>query len=228
MRRISIKRKGFTLVEMVLVLAITLLIGSVVAGVCLAVSNSFITTYNIDDSSDYAMLYAKGFENSFLTYTQADGVVGSSWKWYIANPGGKSGNIPTLTRQKTTDATSAEAVFNPTNMNSASGENSKWAVAMFYKYDEDTACVNYRIFVRDNYSNTNYVSRYDGCFWIPRIEECADYDGVGGARAVELAGEPLSATLLGSEKYGFTPAQCTQIAAGIDSEYKEEIIFTWG
>ena len=228
MRRLSGKNKGFTLVEMVLVLAITILIGSVVAGVCLAVSNSFITTYNIDDSSDYAMLYAKGFENSFLTLSQADGATGSSWKWYIANPAGKSGNIPTLTRQTASGPSSATAVFNPTNMNSASGENSKWAVAMFYKYDEETACVNYRIFVRDNYSNTNYVSRYDGCFWIPRIEDCATYDGVGGERTVELAGEPLSSTLLKSEKYGFTETQCNQIQAGIDSTYQEEIVFVWG
>lgn len=226
MRRISTKNKGFTLVEMVLVLAITILIGSVVAGVCLAVSNSFITTYNIDDSSDYAMLYAKGFENSFLTYCQADAVEGSSYKWYITNPAGKSGNVPTLT--KATADGSGSAVFDPANMNAGDGENAKWSIAMFYKFDEDNACVLYRIFVRDNYSNTNFVSRYDGSFWIPHFEDCADYDGVGGARTVELAGEPLSSTLLKSEKYGFTETQCNQIQAGIDSTYQEEIVFVWG
>ncbi len=226
MRRISSKKKGFTLVEMVLVLAITILIGSVVAGVCMSISNSFITTYNIDDSSDYAMLYAKGFENSFLTLSQADGASGSSWKWTIANPAGKHGNIPTLTRA-TADGT-ATPVFNPANMNSASGENSKWSVAMFYKYDEDTACVDYRIFVKDNYSNNEYVNRYDGSFWIPRIEDCAKYDGVGGNRTVEIVGEELTEDTLKSDKYGFTQTEVDQIASALDSDYKDECVFYWG
>lgn len=226
MRRISSKKKGFTLVEMVLVLAITLLIGSVVAGVCMSISNSFITTYNIDDSSDYAMLYAKGFENSFLTLSQADGASGSSYKWTIANPAGKSGNVPTLTRA-TADGTST-AVFNPANINSASGDRSKWSVAMFYKYDEDTACVDYRIFVKDNYSNNEYVNRYDGSFWIPRIEDCAKYDGVGGNRTVEIVGEELTEDTLKSDKYGFTQTEVDQIASALDSDYKDECVFYWG
>ena len=226
MRRISRKKKGFTLVEMVLVLAITILIGSVVVGVCLAVSNSFITTYNIDDSSDYAMLYAKGFENSFLTLSQADGAVGGSWKWYIADPAGKSGSIPTLTRQ-TADGASA-AVFNPANMNSASGDTSKWAVAMFYKYDEATACVDYRIFVKDNYSNNEYVNRYDGSFWIPRLEDCARYDGVGGNRTVEIVGDPLNEDTLKSAKYGFTQNEVDQISSALDEDFKDEVVFVWG
>ena len=226
MRRISRKKKGFTLVEMVLVLAITILIGSVVAGVCLAVSNSFITTYNIDDSSDYAMLYAKGFENSFLTLSQADGAVGGSWKWYIADPACKSGSIPTLTRQ-TADGASA-AVFNPANMNSASGDTSKWAVAMFYKYDEATACVDYRIFVKDNYSNNEYVNRYDGSFWIPRLEDCARYDGVGGNRTVEIVGDPLNEDTLKSAKYGFTQNEVNQISSALDEDFKDEVVFVWG
>ena len=99
---------------------------------------------------------------------------------------------------------------------------------MFYKYDEDTACVDYRIFVKDNYSNNEYVNRYDGSFWIPRIEDCAKYDGVGGNRTVEIVGEELTEDTLKSDKYGFTQTEVDQIASALDSDYKDECVFYWG
>ena len=52
MRKQTKNKKGFSLVEMVLAIAIIILIGGVIAGICASISNSFITTYNIDDSSD--------------------------------------------------------------------------------------------------------------------------------------------------------------------------------
>lgn len=233
MKKISRKKKGFTLVEMVLVLAITVMLGGIIAGVCAAISNSFITTYNIDDSADYAMLYAKGFENSFLTYSQATWESKAYWKWEIVNPSGAPGTVPTLTAYAGSTAagtgTTAYAVFDPTNlMTSPPSSKSKWAISMFYKYDPENCYVNYRIFVKDNYSNTNYVTRYDGGFWLPRFEDCAKYDNVEGTRTVEINGESLTAATLKSAKYGFTDDDVAQIANGIDPTYKDTIVFYYG
>ena len=66
-------KKGFTLVELLLSLAIICMIGGVIAGLCASIGSSFGTTYNLNDSADYAALFGKGFENSFLAITQGKG-----------------------------------------------------------------------------------------------------------------------------------------------------------
>lgn len=220
------KKKGFSLLEMVLVIAIVVLIGGVIAGVCAAISNSFITTYNIDESADYAMLYSRGFENSFLAITQSDGASGNVWKWWIENPRGLSGKIPTLMYEKP-DGTK-DAVFNPHFMTSSDpGDNNKWGVSMFYYYDSANECVLYRIFIKDNYDNTGYVNRYDGSFWVPRFMERAEKAGVDGGRRVDLYGNQLSETTM-KNVYGYTQDEVNQIANAWDNNYKDGIQFTWG
>lgn len=238
MRKINRKKKGFTLVEMVLVLAITVMLGGIIAGVCASISNSFVTTYNIDDSTDYAMLYAKGFENSFLTNCQAD-MEGSSEhaiKWRITNPAGEVGSVPTLSMimldTEGNDGT-AVPVFEPQNLYSVSStEKSKWAVSMFFKYDQANSYIDYRIFVKDNMSgSSNYVTRYDGGFWIPRMEDCAKYDGKLGSRTVEVVGTPLTKTNLTDQDgpYKFTEAEWAMIGDNaMDPDYKDTLVFYFG
>ena len=237
MKKINRKRKGFTLVEMVLVLAITVMLGGIIAGVCASISNSFLATYNIDDATDYAMLYAKGFENSFLTNCQADteGSEGKCIKWRITNPGGEAGSVPTL-KMITLDSEGNDgpgtAVFDPANLYSVSStEKSKWAVSMFYKYDEENAYVEYRIFVKDNLGNSKYVTRYDGGFWIPRMEDCAKYDNKEGLRYVEVVGSSLTKDTLTAEAgpYKYTEAEWALIGNNaMDSDYKDTIVFYFG
>jgi len=237
MKKINRKRKGFTLVEMVLVLAITVMLGGIIAGVCASISNSFLATYNIDDATDYAMLYAKGFENSFLTNCQADmeGSAGHCLKWRITNPGGEAGTVPTLKvivlDEDGNDGTGT-AVFDPANLYSVSStQKSKWAVSMFYKYDEENCYIDYRIFVKDNLGNSKYVTRYDGGFWIPRLEDCAKYDNVEGTRHVEVVGTALTHDNLTNPagQYQFTEEEWALIGDGaMDADYKDTIVFYFG
>ena len=70
MRRIHSSKRGFTLVEMMLALAIITIIGWTTVALMIAIKDSFMTTYNTNDSSDYALLYSNGFENSYLAHTQ--------------------------------------------------------------------------------------------------------------------------------------------------------------
>ena len=225
MRKQIKNKKGFSLLEMVLAIAIILLIGGVIAGICASISNSFVTTYNIDDSSDYAMLYARGFENSFLAYSQSkNGAKNQAYTWRIKDATGLSNTVPTLTTKGSGD----EAVFNPQFLgkDDPSGK-AKWNVSMFFKYDEDTTCVLYRIFIKDNYA-VGGISRYDGSFWIPRLEECAKYDGVGEGRVVETSGgDPLDEDTM-KDKYKYTDSEIAQIANGLDDSYSDLITFVWG
>ena len=237
MKKIYRRKKGFTLAEMVLVLAIVVMLGGIIAGVCASISNSFLSTYNIDDSTDYAMLYAKGFENSFLTNSQMDveGASGKSLKWTIVNPGGEVGSVPTLTMitlDEDGNDGAGTAVFDPANLYSVSStQKSKWSISMFYKYDPANCYVDYRIFVKDNLGNSKYVTRYDGGFWIPRLEDCSKYDNVEGLRTVEVVGTSLTKTNLTdpSGKYKFTDEEWALIGDGaMDPDYKDTIVFYYG
>lgn len=225
MRRHNKNKFGFSLLEMVLAIAIIVLIGGVIAGICASISNSFVTTYNIDESADYAMLYARGFENSFLATTQLDASSGNSWEWTIANPKGLNGTTPLLTVKKPDDST--EPVFNPRFMTSddASDDN-KWGISMFYMYDDTNEVVYYRVFIKDNYQS-NFVSRYDGSFWVPRLMERAERAGAGG-RSVTVSGNKLDAPTL-KNVYGFSDDEVAQLGSNaLDDDYKDVIKFVWG
>ena len=117
MKEIKKSKKGFTLVEVLLSLAIIMMIGGVIAGLCASIGSSFATTYNINDSADYAMLFGKGFENSFLSITQGAGVATQTWTWYMSKPGetGSTVNVPTLMVKDSKG--SAIPVFRPQFLN---------------------------------------------------------------------------------------------------------------
>lgn len=217
-------KKGFTLVEMVLSLAIICLLGTVIAGVCAQISSSFSTTYSIDDSADYALLYARGFENSFLANTQGGGTSGNVWKWYVNDPSDHKSTVPTL-RVITPDGVDS-AVFEPKFIGNTT-TSYKWSVRMFYKYDETNHVVKYRMFLKDNFSKTHYIYMYDGDFWLPRFTERADYAGVKDSRKIVLSGESMiQATFKNS--YGYTDEEINTIKKYFDKTYKSTIEYHWG
>ena len=209
-------KKGFTLVEMILSVAIICLIGGVIAGVCAAISNSFATTYSIDDSADYAMLYAKGFENSFLANTQPKV---TSLQWEISNPKSDSTKFPTLMFGPT--GKPKKPVFEPKFLGNTSTDY-KWRMAMFFYYDAETETVNYRIFLADAYSKTNFIYMYDDGFWVPRFSERTGK----GSKTIKVEGTSLSKTVLKS--YGFTDAQLNQLPSKIfdESKYMTKITYS--
>ncbi len=223
MNRLRKNRKGFTLVEMILVVAIVSLLGVVIAGVCASISSSFGTTYNIDDSADYAMLYSRGFENSFLANTQGSGSAGNKWKWYVNDPKDGLSSVPTL-RVVTPDGHNS-AVFQPKFIGNTT-TNYKWSIRMFYFFDDTDKVVYYRIFLKDNFSKTHYIYMYDGKFWVPRFEERATYAGADG-RSIKVTGDPMIENTF-KTKYGYTNEEYESIKKYMDKNYKSTIEYTWG
>jgi len=219
MNKVSKNKKGFTLVEMLLALAIICLIGGVIAGICVSISNSFLTTYKIDDSADYALLYSKGFENSFLANTQGAGSSNDEWTWYVD----QSGNISELKMEDPEDK--INTVFHPQFMGGASG-GAKWDVYMFFKFDSDKNVVNYRIFMKDNAVDTSFIYTYDGNFWVPRFGQRADFAGVKDSRKISVSGVPMNGTTF--KNYGFSTEELNSIAGQMDPEYKSVITYNWG
>ena len=225
MIRKSKKRVGFTLVEMILSIAIILMVGGVIAGVCVSISNSFVTTYNVDDSADYAMLYARGFENSFLKYSQVDGSsnAGKTCSWYI-EPDASSG-VPLLVRENSGGTT--EPVFQPNFMSTGNPSKPKWVVCMFYSFDSANKVVEYRIFVKDNYSDTDFMYRYDGSFWVPRFEDRAKAANVAGTRSIDTTqGDELNATTLAA--YGIAAGTYPSEWLDDGDKFTDKIVYNWG
>ena len=149
MKRFNKHKFGFSLVEMVLVLAIVCLLGGIIGGLCIAISNSFITTYNIDDSADYALLFSRGFENSFLSKTQ--GASNTVSTWYV-NGSESISSYPTLRLKQ---GTNDQAVFEPQYLGGSDGTY-KWDILMYYKWDAASERVLYCVLLKDNKAGTDF------------------------------------------------------------------------
>jgi type II secretory pathway pseudopilin PulG len=229
------RKKGFSLVEMVLAIAIVVMIGGVIAGLCASISNSFITTYNIDDASDYALLYAKAFENSFIANSQVydsdhASLKGMTWKWYVNDPE-NDGNSDVPTLRVVTPNKVDSAVFTPTHMGN-SATSYKWSVRMFYKYNSTDNSVDYVIFIKDAYTDTNFVYMYEDRFWLPRYADRATFCGVEATRKVEVKGDEMKKTTFqsGSDLAKYTNDQYARIQTYVDAHpgYYSAIEYTWG
>ena len=215
MKMINKNKKGFTLVEMMLSLAIIMLIGGVVVSLVVSISNSFNTTYNIDDSADYAMLYAKGFENSFLANSQKGGASGSNCYWVVNTD---STTVPTL-KVKTADASDPVPVFDPQFLGTE-GSDYKWEILMFYKWDEANECVLYRVLLKDNFNSTGFTYMYDGSFWVPRYTDRKTNNGASN-RKIVTDGEGMTAEYLTTKGFDSSMFSTEQL----DGSYKSMIYY---
>ncbi len=178
MKHFRNSKRGFTLVELLLAMAIITIIGWTTVALMIAIKDSFMTTYNVNDSADYALLYANGFENSFLAATQ-------------------NGTKATF-RIRETDSVlcadySSNEVFQPSQMKTVRLKDKatvdKWKVRMYFKFQEDASDptklstsqgIKYKIFVLDNYYSPNLkvMSVYEGTIWPPHVS------GISGNKIV--------------------------------------------
>lgn len=167
MKRIHNSKRGFTLVEMMLALAIITIIGWTTVALMIATKDSFMTTYNTNDSASYALMYANGFENSFLEHTQN----GKPGKFGTTQGDGTGTNDSVL------EQADGVPVFKPrqlktTNVNSKKTVD-KWLIRMYFHTDATDASqtVKYKIIVVDNYYSPTpkVMCTMDGSVWPPHL-----------------------------------------------------------
>ena len=186
------------------------------------------------------MLYAKGFENSFLACTQGAGSAGKTWEWYISNPKGNGGHPSLMVKEPS----GTREVFTPQHIGNSTTP-SKWSVFMFFAKEEHgpatskSVLIKYRIFIKDNYSRTDYIYRYDGSFWVPRFQERAEQAGASGRKIQALKTTQDSNSLPMTKKtftdsYGFTDGSgaLSAIESSLEAEgaakYYSKIQYVWG
>ena len=160
MMQVHKNKRGFTLVEMMLALAIITILGWTTVALMMVVKNSFMTTYNTNDSADYAVMYANGFENAYLAHTQNN----TDGKFYVAPTGSvlmqsDTKEVFTSRQMKTTNLTTKKVV-------------DKWNIRVFFNVTDTDASqiVKYKVYVLDNYYSPNKVmSVYEGSVWAPHM-----------------------------------------------------------
>ena len=185
MKRVSKNKKGFTLIEMMLSIAIIMIISGLFVTLIVAIKNSYLSVYNADDSADYAMLFAQGFENSFLSCAQRSDL-SSSVTYYVANSH----------LYKEVSGT-PELVFSTTQNKVASQDGyikDKWDIKMDYEWDSSKNSVKYTITIIDNYyAPGNVCCVYESYVGLPHFDNGSISVGtktVGGASVPSITFTP--------------------------------------
>ena len=184
-------KKGFTLLEMMLSIAIVTIVSGCLVSLMIGIKDSYINTYNSDDSTDYAMLFAQGLENSVLATVQDhDGhpVSDATWKVGLVT-GGDGAKHTVLLRNGT-------AVFDMKQMSvtpkGSATPVDKWTITLEFdpttqingtnKGGPTNGMVKYTIKVYDNYYNPGVLKcTYNGGFLLPHFD-----NGTITATATEL------------------------------------------
>ena len=108
----------------------------------------------------------------------------------------------------------------------------KWSVRMFYKYESSDNSVSYIIFIKDAYTNSDFVYIYEDRFWLPRYDDRATFCGDESTRAVELEGDEMKKTTFqsGSALAKYSDSQYERIEDYVDAHegYKSGIKYVWG
>ena len=156
MKLINKSKKGFTLLEMMLSIAIILCLSGLLVILIISIKSSFMTVYNQNDSADYAVLQGRGFEQSFLGNVCFD----------------RSIDTFTYTINNNKLTCNSRPVFEPAQSKTQNGTKDKWKIEMYYTYEEADKMVKYKIYVYDNYYNPGKLAyTYNGGFLLPHYDK---------------------------------------------------------
>lgn len=147
----KVNKQGFTLIEMLLAIAIAMIICGLFITLIIAIRSSYYRSYNDSDCADIAQMYGAALENQVLYDIQN----GLSDKIYIDSNGILTNQLGTITFDLIDD-------FNRTST------EQKWDIRMMCLYDPATCEFRYRFWFVDKYVDTDYLHyTYEGSFWIP-------------------------------------------------------------
>lgn len=190
-------KRGFTLLELMLVIAIILLISGVFVTMLITIKNSFRTVYNQNDSADYSMLFARGFEQAFISAVYHD--TGDTKNEFNVESSGGEYKL----------CMNGNPVFEPTQNKAKGGSVDKWKIDMGYKWDPSNRMVYYKIYVWDNYYESEKITYiYSSGFMLPHYSENLGKIETSGSAILAAGEEGYKA---GDEDYlskiTFTPKQ---------------------
>lgn len=197
----KVNKKGFTLVEMLLAIAIMLLISGLFVSLIMSVRDSFYQVYNDDDSTDYATLYAQALENQLLYDAQNGftGVYGINNDYIFTSISDSDNN------QFSPDNNSFAELQ---NFNASRTQGTKWNIYMEASVDNKLNVVNYTFYLVDCYSKPNQnrlIQSHSGSIWLfshseefmlegvttPSVKVIAPLGGVTSFTAVDKVGNSI-------------------------------------
>lgn len=157
-------KKGFTLLEMMLSIAIIVLVSGLFVSLILATKDSYYRTYNRNDSTDYAALYSQALENQILRDWQMMPTISEGEVCYGITRDGTSA----LGREVGSSFTSPTPIFNLSQMTNKDG-NIKWEIYIGnVSWDDTNNKLTYTIYIVDNYLNPGSLqSTYTSTIWLP-------------------------------------------------------------
>ena len=177
-------KKGFTLVEVMLAIAIVMLISGLFVSLIIATHDSYYTTYNYNDSTDYCQMFAKIIQDKVQADRQDTSFTTGSRK-YVMNssicqfcPSGSTTPVVEMPRVLARDGAVPKWVFCVTGV----------------RFNEDTGMCDIDITVVDSVHNPGEILyTYTFGFYVPnyqsdhkvKIEQGNNTQYVDGATTVD-------------------------------------------
>ena len=167
-------KKGFTLIEMMLSIAIIVIIGVLFVPLIVSVKDSFQRVYNMNDAADYAQLYGKAFENA-LIYDIQNSAIGDFHTYEVSPYMESDPSNSCLFEDNGVDIYNFSSI---NSMNTVNGGCPKWQVFMdFYIAGDELAdgqgyMIHYCVILIDRYKYPDSdpkrkILEYESSVWIP-------------------------------------------------------------
>lgn len=167
-------KRAFTLLELVLAIAIIVLVSSVFLSLVISIRDSYKKVYNNNDSTDYAALYSQAIENYSLKFCQ--GAYNNDIFIYVSDNANLAIDKDAI--KKSTNPSDHLFYSEPAQLKDTNGQN-KWLIFI----DKDSikysnGVLSYTLIVLDNYSYKKELGssaivlqqEYEASFWIPHNE----------------------------------------------------------
>lgn len=200
-------KKGFTLLEMMLAIAIILLISGLFVSLIVAVKDSFYRVYNDDDSTDYAALYAQALENQAIYDYQNNN--GNSYHINMTAAEGENADFVLVTGANT-DTFGFRSM---NNFNKNKDGKYKWRVYLVIDHNSDGSLkspglVEYTLYMVDNYYDPGkLVQEYKGSFWLPNH---GDFDAINEP-SVKVVNDGGTVSFTSNKNGSMTVQPCTLV-----------------
>lgn len=133
-------KKGFTLIEVVLAIAITMIVVPMIVGSFIIVARSHQSVLQVNDAKDLAYITAKAIDNKLIN---ANNII-------VANDTGIAGGYSVLSFDNGNSYLNGVKMFDYPHFSSETAGLNKWDVVVTFTASPALSLVRYRIDIIDN------------------------------------------------------------------------------